>query len=224
MLELITELTIKYVPAFLAVLLVLPIHEFAHAFAGVKCGDPTPKLYGRYTLNPLAHFDMLGLACFVLCGFGWAKPVPINPYNFNNYKWGSFWVSIAGVLSNYILAFIAFPLFFLTLYIPSFGLFTEILQITLSNVYSYSLFFIIFNLLPFYPLDGFRVVDVFNKRHGKLYCFLRDYGRYVLLIFFGLSIFADITNLYYLNVLGYIINIGSGVIGYPIMMFWGLIL
>ena len=58
---------------FLALLLVLPLHEFAHGFVAVKCGDPTPKLYGRYTLNPLAHFDWLGLACFVFAGFGWAN-------------------------------------------------------------------------------------------------------------------------------------------------------
>ena len=224
MLELITDLTIKYVPAFLAVLLVLPIHEFAHAFAAVKSGDPTPKFNNRYTMNPLAHFDTLGLVCFVLCGFGWAKPVPVNPYNFKSYKKGCFWVSIAGVTANYLLAFIAFPLFFLSLYIPSFGLFTEILQITLSNVYSYSLFFIVFNLLPFYPLDGFRVIDVFNKKRGKVYRFLRDYGRYVLLVFFGLSILADITGIFYLDILGIIVSIGSGFIGYPITMFWGLIL
>jgi Zn-dependent protease len=71
-------------------MIVLPLHEFAHAFAAVKNGDLTPRLNNRYTLNPLAHFDLIGLICFAFVGFGWAKPVPINPYNFNNYKKGCF--------------------------------------------------------------------------------------------------------------------------------------
>jgi hypothetical protein len=64
---------------------------------------------------------------------------------------------------------------------------------------------------------------VFNRRHGKVYRFLRDYGRYVLLVFFGLSILADITGIFYLDILGIIVSIGSGIIGYPITLFWGLI-
>lgn len=76
------ELVLRYICSFLALMVVLPLHEFAHAFMAVKHGDMTPKLYNRYTINPLAHFDLIGLACFVFAGFGWAKPVPINPNNF----------------------------------------------------------------------------------------------------------------------------------------------
>ena len=71
------------VASFLAVTIVLTLHEFAHAFVAYKCGDPTPKWNGRLTLNPLAHFDILGLVLFAFAGFGWAKPVPIDPEQFS---------------------------------------------------------------------------------------------------------------------------------------------
>ena len=100
---------IEYMALFLAVLIVLPIHEFAHAYAAVKCGDNTPKFSGRLTLNPLAHFDVLGLLMIIFVRFGWAKPVPINPYNFRNRRRGYFWTSIAGVLSNYLTAILIYP-------------------------------------------------------------------------------------------------------------------
>ena len=85
--KIITTIVI-YLANFLAILIVLPCHEFAHAFAAVKCGDDTPKYAGRYTLNPFAHFDPIGLVMLILLRFGWAKPVPVNPDNFRNYKQG----------------------------------------------------------------------------------------------------------------------------------------
>lgn len=214
---------LEYISIFLALLLVLPIHEFAHAFVAVKFGDPTPKFNDRYTINPMAHFDTIGLLCFVLLGFGWAKPVPINPNNFKKYKAGCFWTSIAGVLANYLLAFIVWPLFILSLRIPQFGYFTGVLQMTLSYVFSLSLVFFVFNLLPLYPLDGFRLVTVFNKKRGKVYKFLREKGVLVLYGLFALSFIADFTELYYLDVLGLIISFFSNLISIPITAFWGLI-
>ena len=216
---------IKYISILLALMLVLPLHEFAHGFAAVKSGDWTPKLYNRYTLNPLAHFDPIGLICFAIIGFGWAKPMPVNPKNFKNYKLGCFFVSIAGVLANYLLAFFVYPLLILSiLYVPTFGYYTTVLVNMLYYAFRLSLVFCVFNLIPLYPLDGFRLVDALNKRRGKLYMILRNYGIFILYAFFFLGIFADATGLYQLDILGNLINYVVSIINRPILLFWGLIL
>ena len=109
------ETIVALLAQFLAVVVVLTFHEFAHAYAAYKCGDPTAKFCGRMSLNPAKHFDPIGLFAFVFAGFGWAKPVPINPNNFDNYKKGAFWTASAGVLTNYIMAFLFYPVYILTL-------------------------------------------------------------------------------------------------------------
>lgn len=83
-----------------ALLLTLVMHEFAHAYVAFKCGDPTAKMFGRLTLNPLKHLDPVGTVCMLFLGFGWAKPVPINPRNFKNAWQDDFFVSIAGITMN----------------------------------------------------------------------------------------------------------------------------
>lgn len=214
---------IKYLSILLALMLVLPIHEFAHGFAAVKNGDMTPKLYNRYTINPMAHFDPMGLVCFAIVGFGWAKPVPVNPNNFRDYKKGCFYVSIAGVVANYILAFITLPILYLvSFYIADFFYFDNVLILSLQYVYQFSLVFFVFNLIPVYPLDGFRLVDVFAKRRGRFYQFLKYKGTYLLLGLFLLGIIADFTNIWQLDILGIIIGKAVSIIEFPIKMFWGL--
>ena len=212
-----------YISVFLALIVVLPLHEYAHAFVAYKCGDPTAKNLGRLTINPLAHFDPIGLIFFAIAGFGLAKPVPINPNNFRKYKKGCFLVSIAGVACNYVLAFLAYPLFILSMYIPKFGYFTNVLSNVLYLIFHFGLAFFVFNLLPIYPLDGFRVIDAFSKRRSKIYQFLRTKGVFVLYFLFLLSIIADAIGVWQIDVLGNFISIVSGYLGYPITLFWGLI-
>ena len=84
-------------------LLAISFHEWAHAWMAYKCGDPTAKNRGRLTVNPLAHLDLIGLAMMMLAGFGWAKPVPVNPYNFRNFRRDDLKVSLAGITMNLIL-------------------------------------------------------------------------------------------------------------------------
>lgn len=218
------ERAVEYISIFLALLIVLPLHEFAHAFVAVKSGDYTPKVYGRYTLNPLAHFDVLGLLMFVVARFGWAKPVPVNPANFKHYRLDSFLVAIAGVVMNYAAAFLFLPLYYLSLNIPEFGLFTTVLQTSLYYVVNLSLVFFVFNLLPIFPLDGFRVVDCFIKRKTKFYYDYKTYGIYALYGLILLSFIADFTGFYYLDILGIAIRYVVGYISVPITAFWGLIL
>lgn len=219
----IEKIIYEYIPIFLALLIVLPFHEFAHAFAAVKCGDMTPKLNGRYTLNPMAHFDALGLLCFVLAHFGWAKPVPVNPENFRHYKRGCVWVSSAGVIMNYMLAFVFIPLWFLSLNIPSFGYFTAVLQNSLYYVVALSLSFFVFNLIPVYPLDGFHLYATLSKKRGGLYNFLRCKGIYVLYALMLLGVIADYTGIWQLDVLGIVMNFLVNYLGFPLWKFWSWI-
>ena len=157
---------LRIIASFIAVAVVLSLHEFAHAFVAYKCGDVTPKLNGRLTVNPIAHFDLLGLLMFTFAGFGWAKPVPINPYNFRHYKRGLGFTAVAGVVMNYITAFLFYPVYLLVLRFVNLP--WEPVNFFLSTLpllmYSYSLAFCVFNLIPLPPLDGWRVVEAVNRK------------------------------------------------------------
>lgn len=220
-----------YLARFLVLLFILPAHEFAHAFAAHKNGDDTAKLYGRYTLNPLKHFDPIGLVCFLIVGFGWAKPVPVDPYNFRNYKKGCFWVSVAGILTNYALAFLFYPLLLIAyeyLYPILYNSGLNILGTFLVYLFLYGfvldLSFFAFNLIPVYPLDGFRLVDTFKKNRSKGFETFKKYGYYVLLALMLLSAVADrIPELYFLDVFGYFMQFAVKIVGYPISFIWDLI-
>lgn len=218
---------VAYLASFLAVLVVLPCHEFAHAFAAVKNGDNTPKYAGRYTLNPFAHFDPLGLAMLILLRFGWAKPVPVNPDNFRNYKKGCIWVSIAGVLANIVLAIIFCPVYLL---VKNKGILLINAQWAyyinmLIYYFFYSMFYMniglfVFNLLPIYPLDGFRLYDALTTRHGKFYYFLRQNSFYIMIAILLLGYAGDIIGFPWLDIVGMLVKYVS----MPILYLWRLIL
>ena len=145
-------------------LIALPIHECAHGYAAYRMGDHTAKRQGRLTLNPLAHFDPIGTVAIVLFGFGWAKPVPINPLNFENPKKGMMISSLAGPMSNIGLAFIAMVLYKLS-YIPlslgAGGAFFMTVQTFLLLMISINITLGVFNLIPIPPLDGSRIATYF---------------------------------------------------------------
>lgn len=220
---------VSLLASFIAVVLVLSLHEFAHAFIAYKCGDPTAKFSGRMTLNPMKHFDPIGIFLFVFARFGWAKPVPVNPNNFRNRKWGSFWTSAAGILVNYLTAFFVFyPIMILTnkYVLPIFaGKYMEIFLSALTlYLYSYSISFAVFNFLPIYPLDGFRMWDALDRKHYKVLNYLRMYGSYILMGLILINVFASyVPILQYVNLLGLAMRYIGGAIAFPIEQFWGLI-
>ena len=182
------------IASFIAVAVVLSLHEFAHAFVAYKCGDVTPKLNGRLTVNPIAHFDLLGLLMFTFAGFGWAKPVPINPYNFRHYKRGLGFTAVAGVVMNYITAFLFYPVYLLVLRFVNLP--WEPVNFFLSTLpllmYSYSLAFCVFNLIPLPPLDGWRVVEAVNHKRGRVFRFFQRYGNIILLVLIGIHFLVNI--------------------------------
>lgn len=197
--------------AFAAVFAIV-FHEAAHAFIAVKNGDLTPKLAGRLTLNPVAHFDLWGMFMFFIIGFGWAKPVPINPDNFENKKKGIFTTAIAGVSTNFIAAFLCFGILNLLLLIPESAVLRSNFGYVLYMLTYYFFYFsivinialIAFNILPIYPLDGFRVVEAFAKPTNGYVKFMRQYGMFILIGIILISSFLpakfDIFSLYFQSV------------------------
>lgn len=224
------EYIVELLASFCAVIIVLTLHEFAHAYVAYKCGDPTPKWSGRLSLNPLRHFDLFGLLCFTFVGFGWAKPVSINPENFRNYRAGLGLTACAGIVVNYLTALLIYPVYLVVVYyMPEVPFVTLLLEYFFYLVFAYSLSFFVFNLLPLYPLDGFRILDTVNKRRGRIFRFLRNNGQYIL---FGLIIESficqllvrfGISQMAWFDILGWFMQFATGILGWPIRALWGLI-
>ena len=164
-----------------AILIGLTVHEWAHAYAAFRLGDPTAKNLGRMTLNPLAHVDPIGFAMLLLVGFGWAKPVPVTPRNFKHYRRDDIIVSLAGITTNLIVAFL-----FSFVYVAGilkWGLATnEAFMSIVGSIITINLTLAIFNLIPIYPLDGSHVAEsLLMHKIPRVFMFLRQYGQWILL-------------------------------------------
>ncbi len=181
-----------------ALFMVITIHEFSHAITAYYFGDPTAKLAGRITLNPLAHIDIMGLFMMFMIHIGWGKPVPVNPHYFKNPKRDEALTALAGPLSNLVLAFIlAVPL----KYIPGFvhtgiGNFFNI-------VLDVSIYLFVFNMIPFPPLDGSKFIGLIipHRYEFKYQQFLQKGTMYFAL--FLLFDYFVLSNSFGFSVIGY---------------------
>ena len=179
------------------------VHEFAHAWTADYFGDDTPRFNGRLTLNPMAHLDPMGSLMLIIAGFGWAKPVPVNPNTLRRRSESALmWVALAGPFSNFLLAILAAIPFRLGLvsieaaFAASNGILPSLPQF-LYHFITINLILMLFNLIPLAPLDGEKIVDYFfPPSWSDFLARIRPYGPMILLLLFiagpylGLDIFG----------------------------------
>ncbi|MEI6100480.1 MAG: site-2 protease family protein [Eubacteriales bacterium] len=189
-----------------AILIALSFHEFAHAWAAWRMGDPTAKNAGRLTLDPIRHLDLIGTVCIILFQFGWAKPVPINPRNFKHPKRDEILVSLAGVAMNFLISFIAFAV----LAIVYKGVVGDIASTIIDYIMILNIYFGVFNLIPIPPLDGFHIISaLFIKKAGQVVAALYRYGFIILFILLLTGAFSFIMKAALNGVLSVYISIFS---------------
>ncbi len=180
-------------------------HEFAHAWTANYFGDPTPKMNGRLTLNPLAHLDPIGALLLLVAGFGWAKPVPINPYALQKRSSSAvMWVSLAGPASNLLMAIVAALPFrfgilsltdaFIAIQTRSVHILPTIPQIAYIFI-QINLLLMLFNLIPIAPLDGEKIVEYFFPPSWlQVLETIRPYGPILLMAIVFLGVLSYIIN------------------------------
>ncbi len=188
------EVAIYALGLLLAMIIAVPFHEIAHAFVAYKLGDPTAKNLGRLSLDPTRHFTLYGTLAFLLIGMGWAKPVMVNISNFKNPRRDDVLVSLAGPLMNFVLAFIFYGLL---VFVP--GLLGSPMNYYIAEVLglvvSINLTFMVFNLLPIPPLDGFHVVSsIFVRKSYQVVNALRQYGFIILIVVLFTGILDPVFN------------------------------
>ena len=161
---------LQLLASIVVVFIALPLHECAHGLVAKKLGDPTASNMGRLTLNPLAHFDPIGTTALILVGFGWAKPVPVNPYYFKNRKNGMALTALAGPLSNLLMATVALLIYKILYYFVPVNAFVQILASVMV-------------LIPLPPLDGSKIIGFFMPMNVYAH-FENFFARYQQIIFY----------------------------------------
>ena len=161
----------------------ITIHEAAHAFVAYRLGDPTAKLAGRLTLNPVSHLDPIGTLALLIVGFGWGKPTPFDPFNLRNVKRDSALISAAGAVSNFILATVLSLPYLIAYFTNSVNLTIVNLYQLLSPIILINLLLGVFNLIPVHPLDGFKVLAGLLPRDWyRDFVQTERYGIFILLL------------------------------------------
>lgn len=178
-----TDIILTKVLTLPGIILGLSLHEFAHAWVSDRLGDPTPKRQGRVTVNPLAHIDWIGFICLLVVGFGWGKPVQIDPRYYKNRRRDEFLVSIAGVTMNLIIACIlAVPARIMMTHITyASGIVYDVFLIIYYAV-TINVVLMIFNLIPCPPLDGWNIItQIFKLDRYSWWYKVYQYGTWILL-------------------------------------------
>ncbi|MCP3177608.1 MAG: site-2 protease family protein [Desulfuromonadales bacterium] len=206
--QILVKISIMLVPALLAV----TMHELSHGFFAEKFGDPTARLLGRLTLNPLKHLDPIGTLALLFFGFGWARPVPVNFNNLRNPKQNMIWVALAGPLSNFALALLS------ALLLRGLAVVAElkVLEGTLLQaafepivlMVSFSLLInvilAVFNLIPVPPLDGGRVLTgILPKKQADMLARLEPFG-FVIIIF--VVFFTDVWRVFLYPLIWFVVD------------------
>ena len=183
---------LQFLMRIIILFLAIPIHEAAHAWAALKCGDETARNQGRLTISPFAHLDFFGSLCMVITGFGWGKPVMVNPSNFKNRKRDSVLVAFAGPASNLLLGLllvVAFKVLMLMKIVTGIGNAAMVFQyIIILNIY-----LAVFNILPVPPLDGSKLLlAVLPPKHAFK---LIQYQQYIFMAMIALLLWTPLSSI-----------------------------
>ena len=181
---------ISYLYIIPAALIAIVFHETSHGLMSYLLGDPTPKEQGRLTLNPAKHLDLFGTLCLVFLGFGWAKPVRVDPRYYKNHKWGMAFVALAGPLANFIIAMFGGLLYAVLLKFSSFTGISEMLAEFSMYLVMINVGLGIFNLIPIPPLDGSKIIGAFFPE-SAYYQYMK-YQKYGMIFIVGLLILLDV--------------------------------
>lgn len=184
--------------SLLAILVAISFHEYAHALTATRLGDDTPRLMGRLTVAPMKHIDPIGFISLMLVGWGWAKPVTINPRRFKNLRRDEILVSLAGPGANLLIALVSLAVLYVGL--QALGFYNVLFIRIFLFMYLINIMFMLFNLLPIPPLDGYHIFkNIFIRTIPyRFFATYEQYGMFILIAFVFLGAFS--------NVLGPIIN------------------